>query len=676
MEAAQLRRRTAAAVCVALTALGIVSVAAAQDSLGAALGVTRPRETLEQFSARITADLRARSSEAADLFTQAGAATERRDFTTAEADYRRVLELVPGWYHAQRRLCSVLVSLKRRTEGVALCRQAYQTDKGLVNASALVYALAMPVSGDQPKAEEVQEALGLARRIVSDPGADVFVFRSACIAALSGNDAPLLARGVAGLDALAPAELETNYFGMILAEAQGNWSRAEERLRRAEAAGLAPADAAQFREDIERARPWWPRLAKAGLVAGVVWAVAMLLLLATGLVLSRMALRATGRVAATPAGEQVGLARSVRRSYRVVLFLACVLYYLSLPLVVLAVVGGGALAVAGLYALGWLPLKLIAIIVIVAFVTVGAMAKSLFVRPERADPGVRLDSAQHPRLQAVLGAVAGEIGTRTVDNVYLTPGTQLAVMERGGVLKQMRNTAERCLILGVGVLEGLRVGPFKAVLAHEYGHFSNRDTAGGGFALAVRRSIEVMAAGIARGGAAAWYNPAWLFIHAFYRLFLRISQGASRLQEVLADRWAALAYGAAEFERGLRHVIARSVEFEARANAVLKEVVDQKLPLANLYAYAPTQLPASVEIEQAVAAALNAQPSPYDSHPAPAQRLAWVHAISATPTGDLSDGDAEAWSLFTERAAIEARMTEEIRANVQRAHGIAIAAGA
>ena len=55
--------------------------------------------------------------------------------------------------------------------------------------------------------------------------------------------------------------------------------------------------------------------------------------------------------------------------------------------------------------------------------------------------------------------------------------------------RQLRGRAERCLILGVGVLEGLKIGPFKAVLAHEYGHFTNKDTAGGGFALAVRRSL-------------------------------------------------------------------------------------------------------------------------------------------------------------------------------------------
>src|SRR5262249_42282222 len=150
--------------------------------------------------------------------------------------------------------------------------------------------------------------------------------------------------------------------------------------------------------------------------------------------------------------------------------------------------------------------KLVALIAIVVIVTVGAVLKSLFVRVRDEAPGLPLSN--QPRLRAVLDEVAGRVGTRAVDNVYFTPCTEIPVMERGGMMRQMRGASERCLILGAGVLDGMKVGEFKAVLAHEYGHFSNADTAGGGFALAVRRSVLVMTISLARSGAAAWYNPA------------------------------------------------------------------------------------------------------------------------------------------------------------------------
>ena len=215
---------------------------------------------------------------------------------------------------------------------------------------------------------------------------------------------------------------------------------------------------------------------------------------------------------------------------------------------------------------------------------------------------------------------------------------------------------------------------FRSVLAHEYGHFSNRDTAGGGFALAVRRSLYYMAVGLVQGGAAAWYNPAWLFFQGFQRVFRRISEGASRLQEILADRWATFAYGAEAFEEGLRHVIERSIRFDANAGASLKEAVEQKVPLVNLYAHRPQQPPDEAEVARAVEAALQAPSTAYDSHPAPSERLTWIRALAAEPGLDDYPVAGEAWDLLSDRHAIELRMTEAVRTNIRLARGVTIPA--
>jgi len=44
-------------------------------------------------------------------------------------------------------------------------------------------------------------------------------------------------------------------------------------------------------------------------------------------------------------------------------------------------------------------------------------------------------------------------------------------------------------------------------------------------------------------------------LRIYHFIFRRISYGATRLQEVLADRIAASKYGAAAFESGLKHVM-------------------------------------------------------------------------------------------------------------------------
>ena len=80
--------------------------------------------------------------------------------------------------------------------------------------------------------------------------------------------------------------------------------------------------------------------------------------------------------------------------------------------------------------------------------------------------------------------VAAAINTRPVNEIRVTHGTELAVYERGGMRVKMQDKAERILIVGVATLNGFSQNAFRAVLAHEYGHFSNRDTAGGDIAYA------------------------------------------------------------------------------------------------------------------------------------------------------------------------------------------------
>ncbi|HEV8268577.1 MAG TPA: M48 family metallopeptidase, partial [Thermoanaerobaculia bacterium] len=433
----------------------------------------------------------------------------------------------------------------------------------------------------------------------------------------------------------------------------------------------------ELSKNFRDARPLAPRIFLAAAWVLGAWVALFLVLLGAGQLLSRVALRAAGRTGGVAAGAvTTEMDARLRQIYGWVIASAGIFYYVSLPLLVVAVLATGGGLVYAAFAFGHVPVKLVVIVVVLTFVSVGSIFKSLFVKRVDEEPGVKVDLDKEARLRVCLDDVAAKVGTRPVESVYLTPGTDVAVFERGSLLSQARGASERSLLLGVGVLPGFRLGPFRAVLAHEYGHFSHRDTAGGQFALAVRRSILTMARHLAEGGAAHWYNPAWLFVNGFHRVFLRISQGASRLQEVLADRWAALTYGAAAFEEGLRHVIARAVAFDAHVGATLREVVEgeEPRPLANLYRYEPKEPPKENEVQEKVDEALRAQASPYDSHPAPAERFAWARALSTgSPSRSADDGD-EAWSLFSDREALEKRLTDDVRTNILKNHGVAIPA--
>lgn len=637
--------------CVVAAASVVASVAAAGDR--------------EDFERQVIAELGERDATAVPLLERAEAARLGGDSATARALYAELLERVPGFDHAQRRLCSLESRAGNHDRALELCRAAVEKRESAENVAGLSFALTY--AGRLPAAETA------AKRAVALAPESSTAQAAMCEVALSRDNVPLLERCSAKLLALRPDEVSTHFYATIAAGSTEDWDAARRHLERAHELGLPDPVYEELSAKITELEPLWPVVLKlAGLAIGV-WLGVMLLLLIAGGVLSRMTMRAADRLTSQRAREPEAAAGSaLRRAYRAVLALSCVVYYASLPLLLAIIVLTGGGLIYAFWAAGYIPIKLVLIIALVTAVSAFAVLRSLFVRARDDDPGTRLDLDEHPRLRALLDEVAAKIETRPVDNVYLTPGSDIAVTERGGVFQQMRGDSERCLILGAGVLEGMPLPAFKAILAHEYGHFSNRDTAGGGFALAVRRSLVTIGVSLAQSGSAGWYNPAWLFFRVFYRMFQGISQGASRLQEIMADRWAVLSYGAANFETGLRHAIRASLAFDQHLDRTLEEVVEEAVPLHNLYTYQPAAALDDGELDEAVAEVIDARPGPYDSHPRPADRFRWAHAMGAPePEGDGGEGDA--WSLLDDRQGLELQMTDEIRHRIIDRFGIDIA---
>jgi Zn-dependent protease with chaperone function len=259
-----------------------------------------------------------------------------------------------------------------------------------------------------------------------------------------------------------------------------------------------------------------------------------------------------------------------------------------------------------------------------------------------------------------------------VDTVYLTPGTDLGVAESGPLRARLADRGHRFLVLGIGGLGGLSQAGLRAILAHEYGHFSNRDTAGGGIATAVLGALGRTVMALASRGGLLILNPAWHFLRGFCALFMRITLGASRLQEVMADHFAALAYGPKAFSAGLTHVIRRSVEFDHETNQLIGLVEKARAPIASLYHRAEGATGTPEERDAAVAAALSAKGSPYDSHPPPAQRMEWVSRLP--DVGADADPESDAWALFdgpAGRVELEVEMTGVINDRLEKAGLIA-----
>lgn len=615
--------------------------------------------------------------EAVDDFIMATLALIDEDYLTARELFEKVLNRAPDFTPALRRMSYVEPDTQKALD---LARRAFELEDHPANTEALIDAL---IELDTP--ESLSEASSYGHLLLKEAPEHVDALITVCRAALKAEDFTLLKNALSIMKRIVPDEMATHYFAGIDAAINERWVEAEREIRIAENLGLPPEVADRLLQNSGIASK--ARMHRSIVYAGygaAAWFAGLVLLLPVGIILSRLTLSAIARQGGDIQVDG-GPMRLMRRIYSAVIGLTSVYFYISIPVVLIIVIAAGGGLIYSFFAIGQVPIKLVAIIGGLVLVTVYAMLKSLFIRVSDEDPGPRLSESEAPSFFAVLRDVASRVGAPMVDTVFIVPDATAAVFERGGFSKRLRGQTEKCLILGLGALNGLTQLQLKSILAHEFGHISNRDTAGGSMALHVRRSIHASAEAMVKGKADDWYNPAWLFINAFYSIFLRVSQGASRLQEVMADRWAVMSYGAHAFVNGLKHVIWRSIEYDMISRVEIHQAISRNRRLNNLYTLEmPETWPQTereeesgeeqdaseekAESPQAIAEdafqqAMNAQTSAYDSHPATHQRISWVEHVKADT--DMEDDGRPAWDLLENGAELQTRMTALINENVQ-----------
>jgi Zn-dependent protease with chaperone function len=100
------------------------------------------------------------------------------------------------------------------------------------------------------------------------------------------------------------------------------------------------------------------------------------------------------------------------------------------------------------------------------------LVKGLF-KWRRSDPGLRLEITEkdQPVLFAFIRQVCRDTGAPSPHRVYLTPDVNAAVFYHESFLSLFLPTPKN-LIIGLGLVNRLNLSEFKAVLAHEFGHFS------------------------------------------------------------------------------------------------------------------------------------------------------------------------------------------------------------
>jgi Zn-dependent protease with chaperone function len=390
------------------------------------------------------------------------------------------------------------------------------------------------------------------------------------------------------------------------------------------------------------------------------WLAGLVILLLAGMLLSRLTLIAAHRTRPGPQFATTRGERILHSIYRVVIVMASLYYYVSVLVLVLTVIG--ATAFGTLLALSVRNLFFIVIAMVGVYLLMDIF-RSVFALSKYQEAERALSREEAPELWAVVEQVAERLNTRTVDAVCIRPGASISVVERGSLLQKLSGAGQRCLFLGFGLLAFMTQGQFRSILAHEYGHFSVSDTLADTLSWHVRLQLNRMVERLTATRQRHWSHPMWVFVWLFGRMFARITQGASRLCEILADRYAVTAYGADAFAEGITHLVRAGLAFRLRLPQQVEVSIRTGIPLGNLYRATGFPPPLQREFEHIVAEQMNWRTSPYDSHPAPNERIRIARQLGTRCPEPASE--ASVWDLFQNPEKLQEEMMDIIRPDMR-----------
>jgi tetratricopeptide (TPR) repeat protein len=603
----------------------------------------------------IWAELESSAPQSVADFKAATEAMDAENYDKAIDLFLKVQQAAPRFDPALRRLGGTLVSTGKTEVGFSYLRKALAIRRSPENLVSLAQSLLFPAGkqGTTLQKQEAYELIREANRLApNDPYALVLQAQLAMDLDRLGDFRQTTGRLVANH----PELMATHFFNAILAANDEKWITAEEEINVAQSMGLKPEVAQQFLDSgvRTRARVWHYVIYSLYLIGA--WVLGLTALFLIGKLMSWKTL--TSLEAANPNSPTSASELTVRKFYRQLITIAGFYYYISLPVVIFLVIIVAAAITYAFVMLGRIPIKLIAVLVIGGLVTIFTLIRSLFIKVESTDPGRSLKYDEAPGLWDLTRAVAATLKTRPVDEIRITPGTDLYVYEKGTWRERSQDKALRVMVLGIGVLNDFKQNGFRAVLAHEYGHFTHRDTAGGEIAIRVNNDMIKFAHAMIVTGQANWWNIAFQFLRIYHFIFRRISHGATRLQEVLADRIAALQYGPLAFEEGLTHVVCKSVEFNHLAVKEIEDCVAVRRTLRNLY---ELRCEENSNLQEQIEKSLNRVTSEDDTHPSPTDRFRLTRKI--TGANELP-ATGMVWDWFKNREGLTTEMTSLVQSEV------------
>ncbi|GAA1999184.1 M48 family metallopeptidase [Catenulispora subtropica] len=240
-----------------------------------------------------------------------------------------------------------------------------------------------------------------------------------------------------------------------------------------------------------------------------------------------------------------------------------------------------------------------------------------------ADGAYLVVEADQPELWAAVRRIAAAVGTRAPDEIRLIPEGNAGVAEKTRMLGLI--PGRRLMMIGTPLVAGLSEAELDAVLAHELGHYANRDTRLAGITYRGRTAIGHTLGQIA--GSHGIDSFLARIFRSYAKLYLRVSQEVCRRQEYAADAASVRVAGAAATVSALRRIAPLSTAWQFFQSRYVYSGVGQGFLPADVmggfvsFLAEPSR---QAEMREVAEETRPAKASPYDSHPPLAERVAAI----------------------------------------------------
>ncbi len=257
----------------------------------------------------------------------------------------------------------------------------------------------------------------------------------------------------------------------------------------------------------------------------------------------------------------------------------------------------------------------------------------MFMRQPVFEPAVLLTPQATPSLFRLVGEVARLVGASPPDYLLLSLSGSFHVYEGTAVLPTGRRITGRVLVLSAPLLRLMKQAEVAAILAHEFAHFTGRDTDYTRQVAPIHLSFRVALQGLWQNLTAPlrslygallriFYVPPILIVGLFYLLFQILDRRVSRARELRADRIAASAHGAGALTGGLIKAVGFGALLDEASIQLFYRLVWKQGAEPNFPRFfAQGASVAGDRAEQAVSAAFHQRTTALDTHPALLDRL-------------------------------------------------------